>query len=395
MTGQARQPWTQHHRERDRIVSNGSQAQPEAQSLGAETGRRRFGAEAIAAVVVSVATIAQAPAVPVYDATTYWAGSVGLVHGRDVYIDGLMSLRGVLTSVLYVPAALATRVLGEANGGMAVLVENGLLIALVGAVLLPRMLRVWGPVTPWMVLLSAGLTWLLVARLAPYPLTDLWGAVLIVAAIVLLQRRTAVGLASAGLVAGIALNIRPAYLAAALLALVVILLRERLAGLWFAAGAAFALLPQSIVNLAHGAGWKPWPPGTATLLQLQSASASYIVRYDTAAYGLPRDPQQSFCSATMAQIVGDHPPASTGELAGTFLQHLPQSLIFVAEKVAAALHWPISAPYYAPSGVGDQLFAFEVTAVTVLGTASLLYMLFKHGLRSATLAGSVAPVVWL
>ena len=140
----------------------------------------------------------------------------------------------------------------------------------------------------------------------------------------LLQRRTAVGLASAGLVAGIALNIRPAYLAAALLTLVVILLRERLAGLWFAAGAAFALLPQSTVNLAHGAGWKPWPPGTATLLQLQSASASYIVRYDTAAYGLPRDPQQSFCSATMAQTVGDHPPASTGELARTFLQHLPQ-----------------------------------------------------------------------
>ena len=67
----------------------------------------------------------------------------------------------------------------------------------------------------------------------------------------------------------------------------------------------------------------------------------------------------------------------------------------MAEKVAAALHWPISAPYYAPSGVGDQLFAFEVTAVTVLGTASLLYMPFKHGLRSATLAGSVAPVVWL
>ena len=59
---------------------------------GAEPGRRRFGAEAIAAVVVFVATIAQVPAVPVYDAATYWFGSVGLVHGRDVYIDGLMSL---------------------------------------------------------------------------------------------------------------------------------------------------------------------------------------------------------------------------------------------------------------------------------------------------------------
>jgi hypothetical protein len=349
----------------------------------------------MAGVVVFLGTVTQSPSRFVYDAATYWAGAVGLAHGRDPFVDGMMSLRGALTSVLYLPAALATRGFGDSAGGLAVLVENSLLVALVGALLLPRFLRAWGPVTPWMVWVCAGLTWLLMARFAPYPLTDVWAAALLLAAVGALQKQTTMGLVGAGLLAGIAFNIRPAYLVALLLTLAVVLLREKLAGLWFATGVVLALVPQLIVNIRHGVGLKFWPADTVSLTQLQAQLASYIVRYDTAAYGLDRNPQQHFCSPAMAQVVGDHPPRSTGGLAALFLHNMPQSLVFTTEKASAALHWPLSTPYFAPDGAGDVAFALLTTAVAVIGVAALVHVRSKSGLRSAPVAVWVALVVWL
>lgn len=128
----------------------------------------------IAGAMVFLGTVTQSRTRFVYDAATYWAGSVSLAHGRDPYLTGWLNFRGVFTSVLYFPAALATRAFGGSTAGVAVLVQNSLLVALVGVLLLPRLLRAWGPVTPWMVWMCAGLTWFLVGRTAPYPLTDLW-----------------------------------------------------------------------------------------------------------------------------------------------------------------------------------------------------------------------------
>lgn len=349
----------------------------------------------MAGVMVFLGTVTQSPTRFVYDAAVYWAGSASLAHGRDAFVAGRLSFRGVWTSVLYLPATLATRGLGDAAGGMAVLVENSLLASIVGVLLLPRLLRVWGSVTPWIVWVCACLTWLLVGRFAPYPLTDLWAAALMLAAVVALHRRSAIGLMGAGLLAGIALNIRPAYLIPMLLALAVVLWHRRLAGLWFAAGAVVAMVPQSVLNLTHGSGWKPWPPDIAVLTQLQAVFASYVVRYDTAAYGPTRNPQQFFCSPAMAQTVGDHPPDSTGSLAALFLHNLPQSLLFMAEKAAAALRWPLSTPYFAPIGAADQIFALLVTTVAILGVVSLVYAQSKSGFRSAPVAVWVALAVWL
>ncbi|MBE3075265.1 MAG: hypothetical protein IMZ75_10020 [Actinobacteria bacterium] len=347
----------------------------------------------MAGLVVFLGTVTQSPARFVYDAAVYWAGSVSLAHGVSP-ATGTLGLRGALTSLLYVPSALATRFLGDAAGGVAVLVENSLLVALVGVLLLPRLLGIWGPVTSWMVWVSAGLTWLLVGRFAPYPLVDLWAAALMLAAVVLLKRLTAIGLMGAGLLAGIAFNVRPAYLVPLVLALALVLLRQRLAGLWFAVGVVLALVPQSMVNLSRGTGWKPWPPNMASVAQLQSFYASYSVRYDTV-YPTAGAPRQFFCSPDMAQAVGSQPPLSTGGLAAFFLHTLPQSLVFVAEKMAAVLHWPLSTPYLAPTGAGDQMFALLVTTVSVLGVVALVHAQFTSGFRSAPVAAWVALAVWI
>ena len=352
-----------------------------------------------AGVIVFIATVVQSPARFIYDAAVYWSGAVGLAHGR---LLGELDLKGALTSVLYLPAALATRGLGESAGGAAVLVENSLLVSLVGVLLLPQLLRTWVPVTSWMVWVCAGLTWLLVGRFAPYPLVDLWAAALMLAAVVVLQRRTTIGLMGAGLLAGIAFNIRPAYLVPLLLATVVVLFRQRSGGLWFAAGAVVAQVPQSIVNLMLGAGWKPWPSRMPRLSQVQSYYGSYIVRYDTV-YLPGRAPQQFFCDPVMAQSVRDHlhvspgglVAPSPGDLAASYLHNVPQSLLFAAEKATAALHWPLSTPYFAPTGARDEMFALLVATVTILGIVSLVRAQSKLGFRSASVAVWVAAAVWL
>ena len=349
----------------------------------------------VAGVLLFLATVAQAPARFVWDAAQYWAGSVSLVHGGDTYLAGGLALRGVFTPVLYFPAALTARGLGDSSGGVAVLVENSLLVSLVGVLLLPLLLRSWVPVTSVMVWVCAGLTWLVVGRFAPYPLSDLWAAALILASVVALQRRHVTGLMVAGLLAGIAFNIRPAYLVPLLLVLALVLVRRRLAGLWYAAGVAAALLPQSVLNLAHGTGWKPWPSGMLALTHLQAYYASYIVRYDTAEYGPVRAPQQFFCSPRMARAIVDDPPFSSGSLVGSYLHNLPQSLVFLAEKAAAGLHWPLSAPYYAPTWSGEQLFAVLLTTVAVVGVASLVQAQSTSGFRSAPLSVVAALLVWL
>jgi len=273
-------------------------------------------------------------------------------------------------------------------------------------VLLPWVLRAWVPVTPLMVCACGALTWLTVRRFAPYPLVDLWAAALMLAALVALQRRTAIGLMGAGVLAGAAFNVRPAYLLPLLLVLGVVLLSRRLAGLWFAAGTVVALVPQFLVNLGRGGSWTPWPPDMLWLTQTQASLASFVVRYDTILL-TEGDPRQVFCSPSMATAVGDHPPGSTGELAVFYLQNLPQSIVFVAEKVAAVLHWPLSGPYAAPTGAGDLMFALLVTVVTVVGAVSLARAHTQaqtlaqtlaqttRGFRPAPVAAWAAGAVWL
>jgi hypothetical protein len=349
----------------------------------------------VAGLVVFLGTVTQSPSGFAYDAATYWAGSVSLAHGRDAYVDGMLSLRGVLTSVLYLPAALAARVFGDSAGGVAVLIENSLLVALAGALLLPWVLRIWGPVTPWMVWFCSGLTWLLVGRFAPYPLTDLWAAAAILAAVAALQRRSPLAMMGAGLFAGIAFNIRPAYLAPLVLTLAVVLVRQGLVGLWCAVGVILALVPQLILNLTHGFGPSLWPHGMSGLMALRLGTSSHVVRYDTVIDGSAPDPRQLFCDPAMAQAILDHPSLSTGGLVSSYLGNLPHSLVVAAERASAALHWPLSTPYFAPTGAADQMFALLVTTVAVLGVVSLVHAQVGSGSRSSVLPVWAALAVWL
>jgi hypothetical protein len=161
---------------------------------------------------------------------------------------------------------------------------------------------------------------------------------------------------------------------------VAILLARRSAAAWFVLGGLVALLPQWLLNRWRGTLWTPVPERTGWLTELQATFAPFVVRYDTVV-APDAQPSLAFCSPSMAQALDGKTPSSPGELAVTYLTHMPQSLVVSVQKVGAGLHWPLSAPYLTPAPVVNSLFAVLVTAVSVIGAAALLRRSFGRGRR--------------
>jgi hypothetical protein len=371
----------------------------------AQLDRERSGLLRVRATVgalLALAVVLQPPAPAfVYDASTYWGGARALVQGGNVFEAGLLELRGVLSSVLYTPAALVVRAVGEGSAGAAVLVQNTLLIVVLAVVLVPALVGLWRPVDARVVVVSALGTGLLLRGFAPFPLTDLWATALLLVVVVGLQRRSRPWLLVAGLGAGVAFNVRPAALVPVLAVGLAVLVARRRAAVWFALGAAVALLPQAVVNLGRDGGWVPLPEGTAALTELQASDASFLIRYDTVVGDPAAGPRRFYCSPGMAQALDGEPPTSPGELVTALLTHVPQSVVFSAQKISAALHWPLSVPYTAPAPVVNGLFALLVTAVSVIGAAALLQQAGEGAGRAprrrdaATLGRMACALVWL
>jgi hypothetical protein len=325
---------------------------------------------ALAAAAVFVGAAAQRPTGAfVYDASTYWSGSTALYSKVSTYTAGGLATRGALSPLVYAPAALVDRVF-PGCGREAVLLENAVLLAVLGAVVLPLIARSLGARGPLALWTCAALTWFVGERFAPYALMDLPTAAVFLGTALFASTRSMWGLALAGLGAGIAANLRPAYLAPAGVVLVGVAVLRRLGVLAFLAGAAVALLPQVFLNASHGNGYLPTPAGTQALAGFQADVASYTVKYDTIVTSSP--PQQYYCDPRMARLVDGHEVHSSGGYVALILEHPLRSVPFLAEKLSTALAWSWNTPYGQPAGVENPNAALPVVALTVLGLAALL-----------------------
>lgn len=304
-----------------------------------------------------------------FDASNYWDAATWLVRGesaRQNYFD----LRGIFTAMTYAPAALLSRVLGAGVAGFAVLLQNSVLIGWCAGFLVPALVRPWrllGTRGRWV---GAGLAWLVLGGFAPYPLMDLYSAIAVTGALVLLPRVSGRSLVAAGALLAYAINLRPAYLPVVILLALVTLGARRRRSLWAAAGGLVVTLPQVAFNYLLHRSLSPLPVAAKDLVALQTGLAAFTVRYDTVP-GNATAPQQFFCSPEMASSLGTL-PTTTGELLGAFVRTLPQSALFALEKVSAGLHWPFSIPYLSPHPGADALFAVAVTAITVFGVFFLV-----------------------
>jgi hypothetical protein len=293
-----------------------------------------------------------------------------------------------------VPAALATAVLGPLSANYTVLVQNALLIGALGGIVLPALARLVVIVRPGFVYVSAVLTAALLGGFAPYPLVDLWAVTLVLVAVLLVTRSTALwSLLVGGALLGAAVNIRPAYLVPVVLIVVSWGVFYRLRAVWTVLGAAVAFVPQVVLNLVFAGSAAPWPVNTFAISDVQTKYAGYVVRYDTLVYVPDVKSQLFYCSPSMADRFADGTPDGAVGLALAYLQHLPGSLKFVAQKVSASLNWTSATPYSdLPHSEPSALTALVVT-VSAVGLVGLVWLLTRRASPAA--ARFAVPVLAL
>lgn len=328
----------------------------------------------------------------VWDAAAYWDGSAALASGGDYFIRGMLSVRGALSTLPYLPATVLADLTGT-SGRAIVLAENSLLIAVIGVVIVPAILRYLVPVTHLHIWVSAILTAVLLRGFAPYPMMDLWGVAFALGALALLLSRNWWWTLAAGVAAGFAINLRPAYLLPLGFAFLVWAGFHWRRSFWPIIGVLIGTAPQVVVNLRRLGSWSPSPVDAARIADIQTLYSAYVIRYDTTVpfVGLPF-PQQFYCSPDAAATVLSDPPTSVGELVGHFLGTLPTSLLFLAEKVGASLKWSPHTPYEALPSSGMELVALLVVLVSAAGLLALVKMLVARHPATRTIA--VVLAVW-
>lgn len=198
-------------------------------------------------------------------------------------------------------------------------VFGALLAATLGVVVAPRLARVLFP--------EAAITWPRVLALNAllfvywrdhfgFPLSDFPALLLASAGVLALLRGSKAGYVGAGLGLMLAANMRPAYLPAAVAAIIVagVLPREGRAGPrrlsaigLVTAGALAATLPQMLINHRHQATWSPVAGGSKEISMLQLTQGMLNQKYETYVGppdGYPR-PEVYFLDPATAHVLAE------------------------------------------------------------------------------------------
>jgi hypothetical protein len=305
-----------------------------------------------------VAFLLQGPK-PFYgDSGLYWTLAGTFTHDGHFSLFGFESpIRGyVLPLTIHVLRTLGEEGLGWTASSLAKLL-NVTLFALIGGVLAPQLAEIIWPQHSWGLLRRLALTALLLAFWSgdlSYPLSDFPGLTLGLMTLVLIARSDAPALMLlAGLTAGAAVDIRPAYLVFVPTLFVTVALNWReqrgaphasaarriLCVALLILGFVGASLPQSLISHRHFGTWSFLPGGPAHLTDEQLSSSILLRRYDT--YAQPPDnaypvfyydvegehilrSQGTDVTSTenFLEIISEHP----GFMAGIAAQHLINGL---------------------------------------------------------------------
>jgi len=309
----------------------------------------------------------------VYDAAHYWSGAYALVNLQNPYEPGFLALRGVLTSVVYLPATLVSNFVGVGADTWAVLAQNALLVAFLGAYLVPQLLRSLGFTETKYLWLSAALVSITYMGFAPYPLMDLWAMAALFTGVLFVFARPRSFLLAAGVLFAVSLNLRPAYLLPVLAIVVFWLIANWRKSLSFFAGSVLALIPQVALNWLVRQSFFPWPVDSAAIASIQSTFAAYVLRYDTVAFDATRNPAQFFCSPIMSAALKADVQTDTLSTLSAYLDHFPKSIPFVFEKLAGSLIWSFETPYLAAASMGIGILAVITSSIAGFGVVGLIW----------------------
>ena len=314
----------------------------------------------------------------VYDASHYWSGAYSLVVMQNPYEAGWLAVRGLLSSVIYVPATIASLLAGPWIDGYSVLAQNSAALAFLGAVLVPRIIQLLGiyqknfPAVIW---LSAIIIVSVFAGFTPYPLMDLWGLISFFLGIYFFAKSPNQNLIYSWILFGVTVNLRPAYLAPVLVLFIWTMASNfRAIGkplFTSIAGIVIAVSPQIIFNLIVNKTAVPWPVEMSKISSTQSTFASFIVRYDTVPFDTSRGAAQFFCSPEMGSILSTGAPTESFGVLREFALNMPTSLTFVLEKLSSSMMWAWETPYLSSVKNPVGLIAIFISIIIGLGISGL------------------------
>jgi hypothetical protein len=204
-----------------------------------------------------------------WDAQQYWdlADAFG-AKNHFSFLDFNSAIRGYSLPLLN--RGLATIATHTGIGGVTIVQLFGSLeAALLGTVLVPRLVRALSTearLTLGRVLTFNAFVFFFWRDHLGFPLSDVPAATLAIAALLAVSRRSAMGYALAGLAIGLAWNVRPAYVLALVLMIVLVVVRSgirrapliaaRSIGLLLA-GIMVVTLPQMLINHRNFDSWSP------------------------------------------------------------------------------------------------------------------------------------------
>ena len=180
-----------------------------------------------------------------YDAAVYTNAPFFILDGGPVPPG--YGIRGVLSWLVYLPAALGTKVGMSMAAG--VLVQNAALLAALGAFLLPAILAHASVGGRWRTIWCCAMVAIVLGRFAPLGLMDVWAFLPVLGAIILVARPSAVRIALAGALMGAAVNLRPAYLIVGLVLLLMWAVWIRRGWIWLALGSLSVVVSQAVSSL--------------------------------------------------------------------------------------------------------------------------------------------------
>lgn len=315
----------------------------------------------------------------VYDAANYWHGANALVTLQNPYEPGFLALRGILTSVVYMPATWVSQIIGSKADAWAVLGQNALLLAFLGAYLVPQLLRSLGLSETKYLWLSATLVSISYMGFAAYPLMDLWAMAALFTGILFAFSRSARFFLVAGVLFSASLNLRPGYLLPVLAVVLIWLIANWRKSFGFISGLALALIPQVTLNWLARQSFLPWPVDSAAIASIQSMFASYVLRYDTVAFDATRNPAQFFCSPTMSSALRADVQTDTLSTLSAYVDHFPRSVPFIFEKVAGSFMWSFETPYLSAANMGIGILAIITSSIAGFGIVGLIWHQLRAG----------------
>lgn len=289
-----------------------------------------------------------------FDSGGYWnLSETFTASGHFSFLDYQDPLRGYALPLILWALRNLSEVL-TSNQSLMVRGFNAMTFALIGTVLAPALATVAWPRVRWGVGRRLALTALILAFWSGYlsfPMSDFPALAAALVALVAIARATSpLWLLMAGLSAGLALNIRPAYV------LLPPLLLGLLAWSWIAGGrlrprsfaraaacalallAGFAIVsvPQAVSQHEHYGGYDP-VPGSSDLKKIQYTLGLKLQRYDTYVGGPPRMEYVEGHTGSIVASLDNGVVDNTGEylrivvyhpitMAGVLLRHLVNGL---------------------------------------------------------------------